>query len=327
MSYKSRRARLLMLIGLLAVAYGGTFLFDPHRRAGEASFWLDAASVGRVSRIELVVPGGENARTVVLARKNDAWWLVRNGVEYPARQERVADLLTLLSTKANYPLRARRAQAHEKLGLGEKDAPQISLYAAAGTAPLLTLLVGDRDSAGQETYLRRAGDDTTRSGPVLFSAYLQDGDNKWAELHLFPPSRQQGLTADKIQRVLVQHEGASYILARDASRRWIIEGAADRKVDVLKAESYLKAIVEAEAEDVVSADAATVDARGSLITVELGDTKTVSIAISGPTEMDGPAGPGNGIATLSNSRYVYALAAWTLERLLRGRDYFFATSG
>jgi len=328
MSYKSHRARLSVLVGLLALVYGATFLFDPDRRAaGAAGYaWLDVESAERAIRIELTAPLADGPRTVTLVRKNNVWLLVRDAVEYPARQERVRDLLALLSAKAAYPVRANSAQAHKKLGLDEKTAPRISLYGAAGTAPLLALLIGDRDPTGQEVYLRRAGDDQVRSGPDLISAYVGDAAKSWAELRLFPPGRQPGLSVDKIQRVLVQHEGASFILARDAGRRWIIEGAAERKVDVLKAESYLKALVEAEAEDLVSAGAATAELRGSLITMELGDTQTLSIAIAPAAEKDGIPVTGNRNATLSDSRYVYALAEWTVERMLKERDYFFATS-
>jgi len=238
----------------------------------------------------------------------------------------VRDLLRTLSAPHRYPVRAHTAKAHQQLGLDEQSAARIGLYGSAGTTPLLELLIGDLDPSGKEVYVRRAGSDEARSAQDRFSGYAGESEKDWYELRLFPAGGKAPLSADRIQRVQVRHEGAVYTLARNSARRWLMEGVEDKTVDLQKAEAYLKTILEAEAEDIVSVDAAAA-VEGSLITLELGDTSVLSIAIAAPDTAASATGVGAARkATVSNARYVYALADWTTERLLRERDYFFATS-
>ncbi|MDR0301388.1 MAG: hypothetical protein LBI04_03640, partial [Treponema sp.] len=86
MEYKKRLIYILSLIGVLALVLLVSLIFDPeYAGTRSASYvWLDSRLAGRTAKIEISTADD----IVELVKKNGQWFVLRNDVEYPARQLR-----------------------------------------------------------------------------------------------------------------------------------------------------------------------------------------------------------------------------------------------
>jgi hypothetical protein len=326
MSYKQKLRALLCLVGVLALVFAGTLVFDPQRVNSRSSAfaWLPADGRDRADRIEVYRFGEEG---VTLIRKNNEWFVPSEGLDLPAKPGRVEDLLRLLSSRGSYPLRASSSAAHERLGLMEETASRIVIRGGAGAYPLLDLLIGNEDAAGNEVYLRKNSQNEVRSGEDKLSAYVNGSRASWLNLRLFPETTPG---PDAVQRVTLVFPGDWPGASPEASPRepliltrkdrdWTMEGAAGTP-DTRQVESYIRAVLDAEGEDFISAmNPADPVFKAPHILLEMGDGAVRSIRL-GPQE---PAeGGSRRSASVSGSPYVYALAEWTVNRILREGSYF-----
>ncbi|MDR3161621.1 MAG: DUF4340 domain-containing protein [Spirochaetaceae bacterium] len=316
MGYKKKLTILLALTGFLGAVYVGSLVFDPERvNTRDASYrWLDPEQAGRADRIEISRPGEE---ALTLVRNNGGWFVARENAEYPAKEGRVEDFLRFFTTRASFPIRSASAASHERFGLTEAAAARIVIR--AGSASLLDLLTGNGDALGRDLYLRRNSQDEVRSGEDRVSSYLNSAPSSWYMLRLFPETG--SLSPDAVQRLTVSlppneegEAGGTYTLMRDGGN-WVRE--AGGVLDNPKVESYIRAVIEAEGEDFVPdmEPGDPVFTEGA-ITLSLGDGSTRFIRL-GPVLESGSRG-----ATVSGSSYVYALAAWTVNRIFRDAAEF-----
>jgi hypothetical protein len=322
MVYKRKVCILSGLVALLVLVYLLTLFFDPDRiSARDASYtWLEAGQVPQAGRIEIRGGSGE----IVLSKINGTWMVSLEGLEYPVKQARVADLLKLLSDRKGYPLRAGEEQAHERLGVGEDAPSRIVVRSGAGKPPLLDLILGNEDATGAEVYLRKNGEKAVRSGENLFSPYVNGSRSSWYNLRLFPEEENQRLELSSVQQIRVippDDEGGSdgeerqFILAR-RNEGWILPGS-EAALDNQKVDSYARAILEAEGEDFdASLSASSPVFTSGRIILDLGDGSSRTIRI-GPREDQGRRG-----AVISGSSLVYSLAEWTVNRIFRDSAYF-----
>jgi hypothetical protein len=318
MGFKKKLTILLALTGLLAAVYVGALIFDPERvNTRDASYrWLDPESAERADRIEISRSGGEG---LTLVRNSGGWFVSREGAEYPAKEARAEDLLRFFTTRASFPVRANSAASHERFGLTEEAAARIVIRAGPG-APLLDLLAGNGDALGRDLYLRRNNQDEVRSGEDRISSYLNSAPSSWYMLRLFPETGSLGV--DTVQRLTVTlppdpegGEAGTFTLRRDGGN-WVREdGNGGTTLDNLKVEGYIRAIIEAEGEDFVPDMADPVFTEGS-ITLSLGDGSTRFIRLGPVLES------GSRSAEVSGSPYIYALAAWTVNRIFRDAAEF-----
>jgi len=118
MAFKQKVTVLGGLAAALAVIYIMTFVFAPERSADRSAAYRWVAESAGEGATEIVV-GGD----VKLAKKNGRWMVVEPWGEppreFPARGSKVADLLTLLTTSAPYPIAATSEAAWESLGVEE----------------------------------------------------------------------------------------------------------------------------------------------------------------------------------------------------------------
>ncbi|QQO07964.1 DUF4340 domain-containing protein [Breznakiella homolactica] len=327
MTYKQKRRYLVLLVAVLGLVYCATFVFDSDRRAGRnASYqWLDKKWVDQTDRIEISNPLVPEAG-VSLRFSGGRWNAVLAGREYPAKQQRVTDLLDLLSRKDVYPVRAASASSYERLGLAETAAGRITLYGGANPTPLLDLLVGDLDTAGRDVYLRRNGRDEVRSGRDGYTVFTEASRTSWYDLRIFLDA-DPSLRTDTVQRIRIEYPSSGDDMGtaprRDplslsrGSGGWVLDGGAGPSPDGNTVETYIRSILGAEGDDFIpSVDpGAPVFNEGSLL-LEFGDGTRKTITL-GPV-IDG----GRRIAAVSGSSYVYALGEWTVNRLFREREYF-----
>jgi hypothetical protein len=323
------------IIAALAVAYAASLVFDPDRvSARDAAYaWLDAKSVPQVDGIELKSANG----VVALVRKNAAWFVIFDGQDYPAKEQRVEDLLALLSKKDSYPVRGVEAASHERLGLLEDNAARIT--ARGGVTTFLDLLVGSTDASGNDVYLRKAGKNEARSGALSISNYVSSAKTAWYNLRLFPETER--LAVDGVQRVIVtlppadDAEGGLPADSADAADAlavpaapvtltfaradagWTVNG---QEADAPKVESYVRAILDAEGDDFVAGETAADSSAPSFnegrIVLELGDGTSRVISVGAKLDSN------KRNASVSGSPYVYSLADWVAQRLFRAEPEF-----
>jgi hypothetical protein len=320
MAYKQKFIFLSGLAGLLALVYVLTLVFEPERagRRSAAFTWIDPKIITQVENIRLSGPSG----AVELAKKNGAWRVLHNGVDYPARQLRVEDFLGILSRRAAYPVRASTAAAQERLGLTEEAASRITLSAASGS-PLLDLLAGQGDQTGREIYLRKAGQNEIRSGEDLFSGYISSARTSWYNLRLFPESEDGTLDADAVQRLTVyppageggENPAEPRIFSRSGNG-WTVSGIEAANTDTTKVDAYIRGILNIEGEDFSESppeDAAFDDAR---LVLEMGDGSIHTLRLGNADESNRRPALASGLP------YVYSLAGWAVDRLFREAPSF-----
>ncbi|MDR2028068.1 MAG: DUF4340 domain-containing protein [Treponema sp.] len=323
MAYKKKLLFLLSLVGLLSLVYIGTLVFEPERvNTRNASFvWLPPELQDQADGIEIT---GNGAEPLVLERRGGLWVVPVEGVDYPARQGRVQDLLGLLSKRGAYPVRAGSAASHERLGLTEDTADRILIRGGAGL-PLLDLLIGHDTAAQNEIYMRKNGQDEVRSGETAVSSYIGGARTAWYNLRLFPEGETQPLDITAIQRITVlappiaeDSPAEPLVLSRNAAAGgWTLEGGGDTPPDSQRIDSYLRSIVDAEGEDFIPSMGANdqVYNEGRIV-LEMGNGAARTIRV-------GPLIEGNRrSAVVSGSPYVYALAEWTISRIFRDGSYF-----
>ncbi|GHV69887.1 hypothetical protein AGMMS49928_14660 [Spirochaetia bacterium] len=320
LSYKQKVFFLSVLVLVLALIYTASLIFDPERINSRSSVyaWIDPQFLSQVDRLEISRSGEE----VKLIRKNDNWFVEKDGAEFPAKKPRVEDLLKILSAKSAYPVRASSASSHQRLGVNIEGASRILLRGGAGM-PLLDLLIGQVSSAGDEVYLRKNNQNEVRSGEDRFSVYTDGAISSWYNLRLFPEDpdgRNPG--PDDVQRltIIVPGEAQSIPPALVLTRNrdgWVFTDAqnAEKSVDKSKVDSYIRAVLDAEGEDFYTAPAPPVFSGGN-ITLELGDGSRRIIRLGSISEQN------RRIAAASEGAYVYELAAWTTERLFKDALYF-----
>jgi hypothetical protein len=241
----------------LALIYVATLVFDPEQiNTRDADYaWLDQKRVEQADRIELVHDGSR----IELARRSGEWVALHNGLEYPAKQARVEDLLHTLSRTAPYPLRGR--SAHERFGLAEEEADRIIVRGGLAEAPLLDLLVGNADALGA-VYLRKSGQDEVRSSASsTIGSYALSSAASWYNLRLFPETSGAPLGVDAVQRVVLYAPdgpageageappAVEQTLARNGAG-WIVSNAeGEQDFDVQRAESYIRGLLDSEGDD------------------------------------------------------------------------------
>ncbi|MDR1319565.1 MAG: DUF4340 domain-containing protein [Treponema sp.] len=319
MGYGKKLTILSSLVAVLALVYVLTIFFEPERAGARNSAftWLDPALKDRIDRITL----NDQGNATELARRGGKWFVSRGGKEYPAKDLRVDDFIGLLTRKAEYPVRASSAAAHERLGLGENEASRVTVSGGAGL-PLLDLLIGAGDQTGREVYLRRQGNNEVRSGEDRFTAYISGTGLSWLNLRLFPESEGGGLDVDGVQRITVYASGSSgaagepWVFTR-TDRDWVLSGVNVKEPDTGKIDSYVRSILNAEGDDFAdSADSGAPEFNNSRIVLELGDgsVKTIRLTAAGESNKR--------LAAVSGSPHVYSLSGWAAERLFREASYF-----
>ncbi|MDR2370610.1 MAG: DUF4340 domain-containing protein [Treponema sp.] len=323
--YKKRLVFLSVLTALLAASWIMTLVFESGRGSlrKAAYAWLPREAKDAADRIEISAarPEAGSPEKLELVRRNGVWRVFHDGAAYPAKEARVDDFLDALASRGAYPVRS--SASPERLGLSEESASRITVRGGAGP-PLLDLFVGNIDSSGRETYLRRAGGNEVRSGEDRFSGYIFSGRASWYDLAFIPEA-----DADpaQVQRVTVRPPGGGpgepLTLARSEGG-WIISGV--KNPDRPAAENYVRAVLGAGGEDFGGEDVQSRTFESGRLTVELGTGRIYTIRFGPPGESGRrPAAisvtGGSGVSGASPG-CVYLVSEWTINRLFRPADFF-----
>ena len=308
MTFRKKAFILSALVIALIIANILTIVIKPGKSTSFA--WLDPSLLGAIDRIEIF--GRENRAALV--RKNNKWFVQGETAEYPVKQTRVDDLLSALSRKAVYPKRAASNEARTALALEEGHASRILIKGGQGL-PLLDLLVGTADALGREVYLRKAGQTEIYSGEDLFTLYTESQPRSWYNLRLFP-SDGSAVALDAVQQAEISFspgsgEKKSYMLRRQRGL-WMNPGNESAVLDSQRAETWLRSVLEAEAEDFTDHAPENIDNR---ITLRLGDGSTRIIQA-------GAMPDGKTAAMVSNSSLVYVIGEYAAKRIFIESEYF-----
>lgn len=325
MKYKTKLVFLISLISVCVLILIASFVFDPQNLNTKKSWyvWLNKTMLYHADRI--IMNDAAASESIVLIRKNDYWFVRSHQMEYPANQEHVNDLFNLLSQKAAYPVRSTSLLSHERLGVTEQAASRIIVYGGASQIPLLDLLIGSGNDAGNEIYLRKNGINEVRSGADQFTQYSDLNQNTWFDLRLF--GKDFPLHTKMIQQLHVvknnPSESFSYILRREAAgdgTSWKIKASPDIILDDNKTESYLRMLLTSEAAD-FAVNSVPSDYEFTLGKIELllDDLSVISFIIAPKTENDQYP------AMISGRPFVYLIPEWAAKRILRTAEYFYTS--
>ena len=314
MSYKNKLVFLLSLIGVLSLIYIAVIIFSPERRGARSSSyaWLDKKLADRIGRIIITSEG----RKIELIKNNSQWFVLHNGVEYPARQMRIEDFIGIFTSYSAWNLRSSNASTHSRFGLDADAASRVMIYGE--NTLLLDLLLGYVDNAGQ-IYVRKYGEDEVRSGENVITYYLANYVTAWYNLRLFEESGNGYIDVDNVQRLSVYNSTETQIFSR-VNRSWEISvstppplsGFYNVNAEQGIVESYIRNLLNSEGDDFAGIRySAAIDTSYSRIVVEFGNGKISTIRFSEPDE------EGRRFACIDGSEYIYSIPAWVSTRLFR----------
>jgi len=302
-TYKRKFAVLSALIGVLALAYILTLVFDREHRRSDNFAWLDSSLANMADRIEISGPQGN----INLNRRNNIWVFETAFMELPVRQSRVEDLFAMLSRRAVYPVRATSPDAIERLGLMEGTAHRIRVRGGAGL-PLLDLLIGGEDVLGREVYLRMSGRNQIHSGEDNFTSFTNTRPAFWYDLRLFQP-----FGIDMVQQAEITFPGEETFILRRSRAGWVMQGNESASIVTTRVEAWLRSVIEVHGEDFVPDAPESIE--GSII-LRLGDGTSRIIETGPPDEQ------GNRRFIISGSPYVYLFSDWGFNRIFRETSHF-----
>jgi len=322
MTYKNKIITLSSVIAALAIVYILTIIFDPQRTGARSDSysWLEPGQNNRISGITIAKPG----ETLNISHNGGKWFVTRDGKDYPARQVRVEDFLTVLSKRAPYPVRSSSSSSHERLSLTPETATQITVSAGAGP-PLLALLIGQTDITGRSVYLRKQGQNEVRSGEDKFSVYTNSSINSWYNLRLFPENEDGKLDVKDIQRLIVYPPedaeeapvaAISQVFTR-SNREWTFNFDITDP-DFGKVDAYIRDILGVSGDDFIDGISLSDPMFNSCrIIMELGNGATKTLRFGPPNEDTGAR-----YATISGSDFVYSVPAWAVGKLFVSTENF-----
>ena len=321
MIYKKKITILSGIIGVLAVVYILTVIFDSERVGTRSSVysWLEPGQNDKISGITI----SNNDQAITLERNGGKWFVSHDGRDYPARDVRIEDFIAALGKRAPYPVRSSNASSHERLSLTEDKAARVTVSAGAGL-PLLTLLIGQPDITGQNVYLRRQGQNEVRSGEDIFSTYTNSVLASWYNLRLFPETESGSLSAANVQRLTVYPPADSSANNGDAppqiftrnDKGWAFNFEVANP-DMGRVDSYIRDILNTTGDDFAhSAAPSDPMFNNSRIVLELGDGSIRTIRLAPPDEN------GRRFAAVSGSNWVYSLPGWAGQRLFVPAENF-----
>jgi hypothetical protein len=310
-NYKTKFIYLVSLTAALALIYAASFIFSPERNNSRAAsyVWLDSRMAGRISRIVI----NDYGETIELVKKNQQWFALNNGNEYPARRLRVEDFIAVFTTRAAWPVRSSSASSHSRFGL-ENAASRVTIYGE--NSVLLDLLLGYENVTGNEISVRKAAQDEVRSGSNRIVSYLSEPVVNWYNLRLIPETEDGRIDVDSVQRLSVYNNEEAQIFTRN-NRVWTVSGIDLANPDMNNIENYVRTVLNTEGDDFidpVSAEEAIFNY--SRVILEFGNGSVITIRVSEPNEVN------KRFARVSNSEYIYSIPLWAAVRIFRDASSF-----
>ena len=310
MTYKKRLVCLVLIIFVLLSAYIGSFLLNiDFKKTSVFYSWLDSDSAEKASRIVFYTEWEE----FEFNKRNELWLITHNGYEYPARQQRMMDFFSILTTRAEWPVRSSNESSHERFGMDEY-ASRITIYGEYSV--ILDILIGKDDVMGTEAYFLKIGQNDVRSGDNTIKAYMTNAITGWYNFRIIPESESNPIDAGNIQRMSVFNGDQTQVFSRNYLG-WDISGIDVSIPDVNGIENYIRTILNTEGDNFVhhvSRDDPVFNQ--NRIVLEFGNGRILTIRISDPDES------GRRLVNISGREYIYSVPAWAANRFFRDASSF-----
>ncbi|MFW5744763.1 MAG: DUF4340 domain-containing protein [bacterium] len=218
MSYLGRVVVLAVVNALLLVTLvvGAVVTRGPHP-LDEPLLAAEPADVGRVSFV---------SRDFSIERGASGWELSLDGEAYPARDDRVGELLDELAGARIVRRVADDPAVFEELGVADDQGSLVSVEAGGAES---RFVFGDEEPDG--IYVRRGASQSVWLARGALGFYLEQGAPYWALLRLFPESARP---ADAI-RVSVESRVEDYDITLEPGpdgERWVVAAAGDASAAV-----------------------------------------------------------------------------------------------
>lgn len=217
MSYRGRVIVLVSLDAFLAFALIAGAIAS--RRPQPIDEPLLAVDTDDVALVEF------ERRAFALERAATGWTLAVDGGVYPARADRVGELVDELAGARVVRRVADDRAVHGELGVDETRGRALAVEGPGGRT---RLVFGDEVPGG--IYVRRGESRTVWMVRADLGFYLEQGPFFWAMLRVFPESARSG----EAVRLEVEREGDSYEIVRrpaDGGERWILAGGTTTAVE------------------------------------------------------------------------------------------------
>ncbi|MDR0910284.1 MAG: DUF4340 domain-containing protein [Spirochaetaceae bacterium] len=342
MKFKTKVLTLGCIAAALAIGIIISFVFDPQRVSTRSSYYQWSTDDALSAATEIVIHQADGSDiSLERAGKDAPWTTTVNSISYPVLQTRVSDMLSAISARKEYPLRAGNAASFNSLGLADSAAKKISVKDSTG-ALIIELLVGNTDSQG-DVYLALGGDGAgskkeARSGKDTFTTYLSGGAKSWYDLRLFPDHDANDLTAASVLSITIDKPATtgdapsaaeSYTLSR-AGNGWQLSPAVEgRSVETTAVDTLLTSILDATASDFVTDAAGTGSTSGGgsvKIVADNGLSYTIQI---GAKAEEGASSQNVSITSSPAggkfaSSFVYSLGDWSVNQMLKTKDSLLA---
>ena len=317
MTYRKKFIILSSLIGCLLLVYILGTIFSPERMLmrNAAYCWLESKAAENARKIVLK----NNDETITLVKKSNAWFVLENDILYPAKQMRVEDLFSALTSRGTYAIRTNSASSHAGFGLNEENAARITVFDNLNM-PLLDLLIGLPDIIGQNVFLRKFNSNEVRSGDRKILTYTSGTNAAWYNYRFIPEIDDTKLNSANVQRLTVFPPALDGIstepqIFSKKGRGWTFNKTDDARLDKSSVDAYIQSLLFAEgngfSEEIESTDP-ILDYRK--IKIEFGTGLIKEIKISNVTEDKYYAATG--------TDFVYTLSSWMAERLFHDDEYF-----
>ena len=204
---------IVLQVALVAVVFWprGTTVSE----AGPLFSNLDIASIQRITI------AGESGESLEFVRQGEAW-IVPEAGDYPANDTSLEEMVTNLSAIQTNRLIARTPDSHSRLQVADDDfLRRVTLTRNDGTVE--TLFVGST-ATGQETHVRRGGEDETYLTNAVQSWQVNPQISSWIE------TAYVSLTAPEVNRVVVENGNGRLEFTRVSESEWEFDGLAEGEV-------------------------------------------------------------------------------------------------
>jgi len=319
MTYKNKLYFLIILIAVLVLLYSGSLIFNSDLTARRDSFiWLDSKAAEKADKINISTQMGQ----FELFKHNNLWFVLDEDNIYPARQIRIQDFLSILTTRSSWPVRSSSPSNHERFGLLMPDDfahfynQPSRITISADKTVLLDLLVGEDDVFRGESYFRKFDQNEVRSGNNIIKTYTNNHAGSWFNLRLFCDEKGGDIDLSSVQRLTVTTPDETQVFTR-RNRGWIVSGIEVDNPDIPEIESYIRTVLNAEGDgfsDTITLDDPRFDY--STMVLELGNARHFTVRLT--------MGDENGriFAHVNGNNLVYSIPAWSAYRLYREWENF-----
>jgi hypothetical protein len=174
-----------------------------------------------IANIQRIAIAGENDEIIEFVRDGDSWVLPEAG-NYPANETSLAEMITNMSAVQTNRLISRTPDSHARLQVADNDfLRRVTLTRNDGTAE--TFFVGS-SATGQDTHVRRGGEDETYLTNAVQSWQISSGIASWID------TTYVSLTQADINRVVVENNNGRLEFARVSDTDWELADLAEGEV-------------------------------------------------------------------------------------------------